>query len=48
MRGFLGGYENRSTSVPVADPFIRLDVDTAEDVVNLKKQISGFVPYREA
>lgn len=48
MRGFLQGYASRATSVPVADPFIRMDVDTEEDVVNLKKEISGFVPYREA
>jgi len=42
MRGFLRGYENRAVSVPVADPFVLRDVDTAEDLSKLKEELSKF------
>lgn len=42
MRGFLKGYENRAVTVPVADPFIHLDVDTEEDLSQLQKEIAKF------
>ena len=39
MRGLLKGCEDRAVTVPVADPFVRLDVDTAEDLFNLRKEM---------
>lgn len=42
MRGFLRGYEDRAVTVPVDDPFIRLDVDTVEDLRHLEKEKSKY------
>ena len=41
LREFLQSYENQATSIPVEDPFIRLDADTPQDLLRLKKMISG-------
>jgi len=42
MRGVLREYEDRAVTVPVADPFIRLDVDTAEAFSRLTEKLSKF------
>ncbi len=39
LRGFLRRYENQAVSVPVEDPFIRLDADTPEDILRLRKMM---------
>ena len=39
MRGFLRQYEDRSIVVPVDDPFIRMDMDTQEDLSRLIKEL---------
>jgi CTP:molybdopterin cytidylyltransferase MocA len=36
MRGLLSRYEDRAVNVPVNDPFIRMDVDTPEDLFLLE------------
>ena len=39
LRGLLSKYDSQSISVPVEDPFVRMDVDTQEDVLRLKKEL---------
>lgn len=41
LREFLRGYENQAISIPVEDPFIRLDADTPQDLLGLKKMMLG-------
>lgn len=37
LREFLRGYENQAISIPVEDPFIRLDADTPNDLLLLRE-----------
>jgi molybdenum cofactor cytidylyltransferase len=39
LREFLRGYEDRAISIPVADPFIRMDADTSQDLLRLKQMM---------
>ncbi len=39
MRGFLRQYEDRALVVSVDDPFIRMDVDTQEDLSRLRREL---------
>ncbi len=41
MREFLRGCEAQAISIPVADPFIRLDADTPRDLLRLKEMLPG-------
>jgi molybdenum cofactor cytidylyltransferase len=41
LREFLRGYENQAISIPVEDPFIRLDADTPQDLLQLKQMMHG-------
>jgi hypothetical protein len=38
LRGFLRGYENQAISIPVEEPFIRLDADTRKDLVMIREK----------
>lgn len=42
MRGFLRSYEDHAVNVPVADPFVRFDVDTSEDFRRLKDELKNY------
>ena len=39
LREFLRRHENQAISIPVEDPFIRLDADTPKDLLLLKGMI---------
>jgi CTP:molybdopterin cytidylyltransferase MocA len=39
LREFLRSYENQAISIPVDDPFIRLDADTPQDLLRLKAMV---------
>ncbi len=39
LRQFLRRYEEQTISIPVEDPFIRLDADTPQDLLRLKKMM---------
>jgi len=41
MREFLRGDENQARTIPVEDPFIRLDADTPQDLLRLKEMMPG-------
>ena len=41
LRKFLRRHEAQSISVPVEDPFIRLDADTPQDFLRLKEMMPG-------
>ena len=41
MRGLLSKYEDQAVNVPVADPFVRVDVDTRESFARLKNEIDN-------
>jgi molybdenum cofactor cytidylyltransferase len=41
MLAFLRGYESHAISIPVEDPFIRLDADTPQDLLRLKEMMPG-------
>ncbi len=41
LREFLRGYENQAVSIPVEDPFIRLDADTPQDLARLEEMMLG-------
>jgi CTP:molybdopterin cytidylyltransferase MocA len=43
LREFIRGYEKQSRSIPVEDPFIRLDADTPQDLLRLKQMMHGSV-----
>lgn len=42
MRGFLRRYEEQAITVPVADPFLLLDVDTRQDFLRLENEIKKY------
>ena len=42
MRAFLQKYSNRADDIPVADAFIRMDVDTEEDLALLRKAFERY------
>jgi CTP:molybdopterin cytidylyltransferase MocA len=41
LREFLRDYENQAISMPVEDPFIRMDADTPIDLLRLKEMMPG-------
>ena len=41
LREFLRSYENQAISIPVEDPFIRLDADTPKDLSLLREMMAG-------
>jgi CTP:molybdopterin cytidylyltransferase MocA len=41
LRGFLQSWENQAVSVPVEDPFIRLDADTPQDLARLREMMAA-------
>jgi CTP:molybdopterin cytidylyltransferase MocA len=41
LREFLRDYENQAISIPVEDPFIRMDADTPIDLLRLKEMMPG-------
>ena len=42
MRGFLRRYEDHAITVPVADPFTLLDVDTKQDFLRLENELKKY------
>ena len=48
LREFLRGFEKQAISIPVEDPFIRLDADTPEELLRLKELMHSWNSAIEA